>query len=80
MEQCRRPGAEQWNEAPDRTDPARRWSAFCRDYASTLKQAKSEGLAPAACNPYADIYFSGSGRARQGGSKARNRERDGFER
>ena len=64
-------------EAPERTEPARRWSAFCRDYASTLKQAQSAGLAPAACNPYADIDFSGSGRARQSGSKARNRERDG---
>ena len=67
-------------EAPDRTDPARRWSAFCRDYASTLKHAKSEGLAPAACNPYADIHFTGSGRERPVGSRARNRERDGFER
>lgn len=67
-------------EAPDRTDPARRWSAFCRDYASTLKHAKSEGLAPAACNPYADIHFSGSGRERPVGSRARNRERDGYER
>ena len=67
-------------EAPERTEPARRWSAFCRDYASTLKQAQSAGLAPAACNPYADIDFSGSGRARQSGSKARNRERDAFER
>jgi hypothetical protein len=67
-------------EAPDRTDPARRWSAFCRDYASTLKQAQSAGLAPAACNPYADIHFSGSGREGPVGSRARNRERDGYER
>jgi hypothetical protein len=67
-------------EAPDRSDLARRWSGFCRDYASTLKEAQAEGLAPAACNPYADIDFSGSGRARRGGSRARNRERDGFER
>jgi hypothetical protein len=67
-------------EAPDRTDPARRWSAFCRDYASTLKHAKSEGLAPAVCNPYADIHFTGSGRERPVGSRARNRERDGYER
>jgi hypothetical protein len=86
-----RQSARRWNsaadralkegtEAPERTEPARRWSAFCRDYASTLKQAQSAGLAPAACNPYADIDFSGSGRARQSGSKARNRERDAFER
>jgi hypothetical protein len=67
-------------EAPDRTDPASRWSAFCRDYTSALKQAQSEGLAPAACNPYADIHFSGSGRERPVGSRGRNRERDGFER
>jgi len=86
-----RQAARRWNsaadralkdgtEAPDRTDPARRWSAFCRDYASTVKHAKSEGLAPAACNPYADIHFSGSGRERPVGSRARNRERDGYER
>ena len=86
-----RQAARRWNsaadralkegiEAPERSDPARRWSGFCRDYASSLKQAQSAGLAPAACNPYADIDFSGSGRAWRGGSKARNRERDGFER
>jgi hypothetical protein len=67
-------------DAPDLTYLARRWSTFCRDYASTLKQAQTEGLAPASCNPYADIDFSGSGRARRGGSKARNRKRDGYER
>ena len=87
-----RQAARRWNsaadralkdgtEAPDRSDPARRWSGFCRDYASTLKQAQAEGLAPAACNPYADIDFSAADRRGRGGSKARSsRERDGFER
>jgi hypothetical protein len=87
-----RQAARRWNsaadhalkegaEAPDRSDLARRWSGFCRDYASTLKQAQSAGLAPAACNPYADIDFSVADRERRHASKARSsRERDGFER
>jgi hypothetical protein len=83
--------ARRWNSAadrafadgtrpPDRSDPARRWTAFCRDYASTLKEAQAAGLAPASCNPYADIDFSAAVRQRRDASKARNRERDGFER
>jgi hypothetical protein len=87
-----RQAARRWNsaadralkegtEAPERSDPARRWSGFCRDYASTLKEAQAEGLAPAACNPYADIDFSAADRERRDASKARSsRERDGFER
>jgi hypothetical protein len=83
--------ARRWNSAadrafadgtqpPDRTDLARRWTAFCRDYASSLKEARATGLAPADCNPYADIDFSASTRERRDASRARNRERDGFER
>jgi hypothetical protein len=64
----------------DRSDLALRWSDFCRDYASSLKEAQAAGLAPAACNPYADIDFSAAIRERRGASKARNRDRDGFER
>jgi hypothetical protein len=87
-----RQAARRWNsaadralkegtEAPERTDLARRWSGFCRDYASSLKQAQSAGLAPAACNPYADIDFSSADRRGRDTSKARSsRERDGFER
>jgi hypothetical protein len=87
--------ATRWNSAadralkagttpPDRSDPERRWTAFCRDYTASLKQATESGLAPAACNPYADIDFSAVLRERGGGSNARNRprdhDRDGFER
>jgi hypothetical protein len=83
--------ARRWNSAadraladgtqpPGRSDLARRWTAFCRDYASTLKEAQSAGLAPAACNPYADIDFSAAVRERRDSSRARSRERDGFER
>ena len=64
----------------DRSDLALRWSDFCRDYASTLKEAQAAGLAPASCNPYADIDFSAALRKRRDASKARNRERDGIER
>jgi hypothetical protein len=69
---------------PERSDPARRWTAFCRDYTASLKQAAESGLAPAACNPYADIDFSAILRERGSRSKAPNRPRDndrgGFER
>jgi hypothetical protein len=87
-----RQAARRWNsaadqalkegaEAPDRSDLARRWSGFCRDYASTLKEAQTAGLAPASCNPYADIDFSAADRERRNASKTRSsRERDGFER
>ena len=83
--------ARRWNSAadralnegtspPGRSDLARRWSDFCRDYASILKEARAGGLAPAVCNPYGDVDFSASLRERRDASKTRNRERDGFER
>lgn len=65
---------------PNRSDLASRWSDFCRAYASSLKQAQAAGLAPAACNPYADIDFSACLQERRDASQARIRERDGFER
>ena len=85
-----RQAARRWNSAADRAlkegieapeRPIRRAAGRLLPRLCVLPETGSVGGARARrLQPLRDIDFSGSGRARRGGSKARNRERDGFER